>query len=47
MQLVLSDAPIHKKLTRMHWPSSESEAVVDAIKELLSLTECEYLGSQL
>jgi hypothetical protein len=31
----------------MHWPSSESEAVVDAIKELLSLTECEYLGSQL
>ena len=47
MQQVLSDAPIHKKLTYMHWPSSESEAVVDAIKERLSLTECEYLGSQL
>ena len=47
MAQVLSDAPTHKKLSHMHWPSSESEAVVDAIKELLSLTECEYLGSQL
>ena len=47
MVQVLSDAPTHKKLSHMHWPSSESEAVVDAIKELLSLTECEYLGSQL
>lgn len=47
METVLSGKTTHEKMVAMHWRSSESGAVVDAIKEQLSLTECEYLGSQL
>jgi hypothetical protein len=47
MDTVLSDKTCHEKLVAMHWRSYESAAVVDAIKEQMSLTECEYLGKQL
>ena len=42
-----SDEPLHEKTTLMYWQARQTNAVSDALKELLSLTECEYLGSQL
>ena len=38
---------LREKTTRMYWESRQTNAVAGALKELLSLTECEYLGNQL
>ena len=46
-QICASDEPLHEKTTLMYWEARQTNAVADALKELLSLTECEYLGSQL
>ena len=46
-KICASDEPLHEKTTMMYWQARQTNAVADAVKELLSLTECEYLGSQL
>jgi len=46
-RICASQEPLHKKTTLMYWQARQTVAVSDALKELLSLTECEYLGSQL
>lgn len=46
-KICASDEPLHEKTARMYWQARQTNAVADAVKELLSLTECEYLGSQL
>ena len=47
LKICNSDEPLHEKTTLMYWQARQTNAVADALKELLSLTECEYLGSQL
>ena len=42
-----SNEPLHEKTTLMYWQARQTNGVSDALKELLSLTECEYLGNQL
>ena len=42
-----SDKPLRKKTALMYWQARQTNAVANAVKELLSLTECEYLGNQL
>ena len=47
MGMVRTDNSLHKKMAYMHWRSRETAATVDAIQEMMSLTEDEYLGDQL
>ena len=42
-----SNEPLHEKTTLMYWQARQTNGVSGALKELLSLTEDEYLGSQL
>ena len=46
-EICASDEPLHKKTTLLYWQARQTIAVSDALKEMLSLTQCEYLGSQL
>ena len=46
MKEIRSNASLHRKLDHMYRETPEASGVVDALKELLSLTEDEYLGSQ-
>ena len=46
-KICASNEPLHKKITMLYWQARQTIAVSDALKELLSLTQCEYLGSQL
>ena len=45
-QICASDEPLHEKTTLMYWQARQTNGVADGLKELLSLTECEYLGQQ-
>lgn len=47
LEICASDEPLHKKTTLMYWQARQTNGVADALKELLSLTQCEYLGDQL
>ena len=42
-----SNEPLHEKTTLIYWQARQTNGASAALKELLSLTEDEYLGSQL
>ena len=46
MKEIRSNASLHRKIDHMYRETPEASGVVNALKELLSLTEDEYLGPQ-